>query len=87
MTFAQRRNCLTTLVSERIAVGKRRQTVFAPENGFCDYLYGTNSSIRTVNKAKVDKVGTESGVCDDSWCKVRGCKNGAERERERESLE
>jgi hypothetical protein len=37
------------------------------QNGFCNYLQGANNSERVVKKARMDKLGTESGVYDDSW--------------------
>ena len=40
------------------------------ENGFCNYLQRANSSERVAMKAKMDKLGTESGMCDDSWYSV-----------------
>jgi hypothetical protein len=41
------------------------------ENGFCNYLQGANNSERVVKKARMDKLGTERGVCDDRWYSVR----------------
>jgi len=41
MTFAQRRNCLTTHFSERIPVVKRRMTVLKPTTEHCQHITST----------------------------------------------
>ena len=35
--------------------------------GFVTTFQGENNSVRRVKKARMDKLGTESGVYDDGW--------------------
>lgn len=40
------------------------------EHGFCNCLQGADSSKRVVKKARVEKLGADSGACDDIWYSI-----------------